>query len=361
MKLIQKYGKKKIYIFSSILAVMCIIIGISTWYIMEQNYKQKVLDSIGITFIEEASIEYGTEKVDYNTFIKEKTGEPEIQLPTEEINTKELGKKQITYVLSKDGYSKTDILEVEIKDTVAPEIIFTSETLELTEGDEFDPESNIESVKDPVDGDIEKSDDEALEKSGYLVKSDVDTTTPSEYKVTITAYDINGNKSEKEYTVTVNEKEEVQQPKQPSNTGNSGGGNTANSGNPSGNPSSNTGESTTPAEPRYRTDISSSYVAQINAYRQQNGYPILPVTAEAQAEANKRAMELVTYYSHDGCGSGFTENIGMGDINYDFFIGWKNSSIHNSTMLDDWYSSFAVSVIEYNGKWYAVTSFRITY
>lgn len=110
----------------------------------------------------------------------------------------------------------------------------------------------------------------------------------------------------------------------------------------------------------YRTDVSNTYVAQINAYRVSNGLPELPVTSEAQNEANKRAVEIVTNYAHNSS-YGFGENIGDGSIGSDFFTAWKNSPIHNSAMLREQNTAFAVSVYECNNYWYAVTSFKMNY
>lgn len=69
-------------------------------------------------------------------------------------------------------------------------------------------------MKDIVDGDIKKSDDKKLTKNGYLIDSNVDTKKAGTYKVKIIAYDVNGNKTEKEYVVTVKEKPEVPIPSQ---------------------------------------------------------------------------------------------------------------------------------------------------
>ena len=93
--------------------------------------------------------------------------------------------------------------------------------LEITEGDKFDPVSNIASVKDPADGNIKKSDDQKLTKNGYIVTSEVDTKkVKNGYKVKVTAYDVNGNKAEKTYTVNVKAKpkEPEQSTAQSSNT-----------------------------------------------------------------------------------------------------------------------------------------------
>lgn len=111
---------------------------------------------------------------------------------------------------------------------------------------------------------------------------------------------------------------------------------------------------------RYRTDIANSYINQINAYRRENGLLELPVTSEAQNEANMRAKQLVDNYSHNAS-YGFGENIGRGSAGVDFFIGWKNSPSHNAAMLREQNTAMAVSVYETGGIWYAVTSFKMNY
>ena len=65
-----------------------------------------------------------------------------------------------------------------------------------------------------IDGEIKKSDDKKLTKNGYLIDSNVDTKKVGSYKVKIIAYDVNGNKTEKEYAVTVKEKPEETKPNQ---------------------------------------------------------------------------------------------------------------------------------------------------
>ena len=98
-----------------------------------------------------------------------------------------------------------------------------------------------------------------------------------------------------------------------------------------------------------------------NEYRQSKGLDALPVTDEAQTEANRRAKEIINDFSHNGSGYGFGENIGDGSIGSDFFTAWKNSPVHNTTMLREENRAIAVSVYEANNKWYAVAVFRMNY
>ena len=72
-------------------------------------------------------------------------------------------------------------------------------------------------MKDPVDGDIKKSEDTKLTKSGYIITSDVNAKKAGSYTVKITAYDVNGNKAESSYKVTVKKKPQEQAPTQNNN------------------------------------------------------------------------------------------------------------------------------------------------
>ena len=197
--LMKKYGKKKVYIVVAIVIVVTIAIGIGGTVAYANNKKQSILNSIYINFVNEPTIEYGTEMVDYEAFILESVGE--VVLPTESIDTKEVGSKELVYKVSKEGYEKEQKVKVEVKDTKAPEITLKEETVSIEVGAEFDPKSNVESVIDPVDGAIEE----------YEVTHNLDNNTAGEYIVTIKAVDKNGNESTKSYTVVVKEKE-VEQP-----------------------------------------------------------------------------------------------------------------------------------------------------
>lgn len=232
MNLIEKFGKKKNFITGGAIIIALIAIGIGIWYTGEQNHKQKMLDALDITFKENVQIEYGETKVDFNSFIKEKKGEPEVTLPTDKVDTKTLGKKEFIYKISKDGYSKEKPLTIEIKDTKAPVITFKEDKVILETGAEFDAKSNIKSVNDPVDGKI-SYEEKTKDNNYYTITGDVDMSAVGDYTVTVKAVDKNNLSSEKKYTVHVNEKTE-EPVVNPSDTDdytpptNNGGGNTSN-------------------------------------------------------------------------------------------------------------------------------------
>lgn len=176
------------------------------------SFKVDVKEEITIEYGEEVSVENLTDQKDIS--IKELKG----------YDAKKIGEQTITVMfMNADGKEAEQEVTLEIKDTKAPEIKFKKEKVEITEGDKFDPASNIESIKDPVDGDIKKSDDKKITKNGYIITSEVDAKkVKNGYKVKITAYDANGNKAEKEYTVNVKTKP-VEKPQastsQPANSG----------------------------------------------------------------------------------------------------------------------------------------------
>lgn len=246
MNLIEKYGKKKVSIFIGATALAVVGLGTGIWYVNEQNHKEEVLATIDLTFKEDAFIEYGLETVDYNEYIKEKIGEPEITLPTNEIDTKTIAKHDVTYKVAKEGYSKDAKLSLEVKDTKAPEILIKEETVTLAYGSEYDIKENIEIVKDPIDGDVPYA-ETAGENNYYIVEGTVDTATSGDYTITIKAMDKNKVESEKAYTIHVNEEEVEETPyQQPTSGGSNYTPPVSNGGGSYTPPSNNGGNTTTP-------------------------------------------------------------------------------------------------------------------
>lgn len=256
-----------------------------------------------------------------------------------------LEKNSETGLIEPDEYTLTikykkqeETFKVIIKDTKAP--IFTKY------------EDKISLIQDSEDVDLTKYFiAEDLSDVILSVEGSFDISKVGEYNLKMIATDKSGNKTKKDFIVEVKEKEKI--PSTPPVSNNSK--NTSDT-----NPSGNSKDVPKIVE-RYRKDISDSYVRQINEYRKSKGLDELPVTTEAQTEADRRSKEIVDNYSHDGSGYGFGENIGDGSIGSDFFTAWKNSPTHNATMLREQNRAIAVSVYEANNKWYAVAVFRMNY
>ena len=149
----------------------------------------------------------------------------------DKIDTSKEGGYTITYTIetidslgnkaTKD-YKKT--FTVTNTDEVAPVIKFNKDTVEITEGDKYDPSENIKSVKDDFDRDIQKADkkpDEAGTAYYIIDSSALDTSKAGEYKVKVTAVDKAGNEATKEFTVKVKEKKEDNSSSNNNNSSNS--------------------------------------------------------------------------------------------------------------------------------------------
>ena len=195
-----------------------------------------------------------------------------------------LKKNSETGLIEPDEYTITikykkqeETFKVIIKDTKAP--IFTKY------------EDKISLIQDSEDVDLTKyfiADD--LSDMILSVEGSFDISKVGEYNLKMIATDKSGNKTKKDFIVEVKEKEKI--PSTPPVSNNSK--NTSNT-----NPSGNSKDVPKIVE-RYRKDISDSYVRQINEYRKSKGLDELPVTTEAQTEADSRAKEIVDNYSHDG-------------------------------------------------------------
>lgn len=247
MKEIKDYlmKRKTICIIGTCIVVMIAIMG---YFYYQNGQKQKTLESMKITFNEITEIEYGTKNYDVEKELVKEVKNAKIKnIP--EIDTMKIGEQTLNFILVKDNLEKDVEYTINIKDTKTPEIKLKNNSIEITVNDKFDIKSNIESVKDPIDGDISYNKD-ALEinkkatdeynklkkedinentkiadrlisdflledkeeknlylKNCYCIESDVDTTKNGKYSVKVIAVDKNGLKATIECKVVVNEKE----------------------------------------------------------------------------------------------------------------------------------------------------------
>ncbi len=171
-----------------------------------------------VTIKDNLEVEYG-DKLDHSLlYDKEQSDEGVTVKEVKNFDAKKTGEQEITVVFGdSDDKTKEETIKVSVKDTKKPVIKLKKEKVEITAGDKFDAASNIESVKDPVDGDLKKSEDKKLTKNGYLITSDVNVKKAGSYTVKVTAYDVNGNKAESSYKVMVKKKLQEQAPTQNNN------------------------------------------------------------------------------------------------------------------------------------------------
>lgn len=249
MEKIKKYFRKRKVICIIGTCTIVIVIASMGYFYYQNEQKQRILNSMYITFNDVQNIEYGTKDYDVQKeLIKEVKNAKIKDIP--KIDTSKIGEQTLQFILTQDGLEKEIEYKINIKDTKAPEIKFKKDSIELTVGDEFDSNSNIESVKDIIDGDIafnekaleinkkatdeynklnvkeikddtkvantllsefviediqDKEEKNLYLKNCYYIDGNVDTNKAAEYTIKVIAIDINGLKVEKEYKVTVKE------------------------------------------------------------------------------------------------------------------------------------------------------------
>ena len=190
--------KKKMILICSIIGI--VIIGVIGYNAYKQYTKQKIFDSIQVTFTDEMSIEYGSDFQGEN-YIQDISG----TLKTlSSLDTYKIGKQEVTYVVTKENLEKEFIREFEVVDTQKPKITLSKENITLDYGSQIDIASYIQSIKDPVDGDIPYSKDKK-DINYYTYTHDIDTKKPGTYKIDIIAVDKNKNQTIKTLKITIKE------------------------------------------------------------------------------------------------------------------------------------------------------------
>ena len=234
---------------------------------------------------------------------------------------------------------------IEIVDTTVPQFKTSPEKIELEINEKDINLSDYFEVED-------------LSEFTLTIEGEYDFQKIGEYSLKIVAKDIHNNINKKDFVLKVYEKQnqKVDSSDKSISTNNNI---KKEENNFSQNDDNQIKEETVVS--KYRKDISDIYVQKINEYRISNGLKELPVTVEAQNEADRRAKELINNYSHTGVGAFFGENIGHGSVGVDFYVAWRNSPPHNATMLREQAVAIASSVYEHNNHWYAVLSVKMEY
>lgn len=254
MKKIKYYiTQRRIYIPCLIIFTFCILLIFYTSY--ENKRKQDIIDSMTITFTNIKNIEYGTKDFDFQKECIKEVKNAKIK-KISSIDTMNIGEQKIKIVLTEKGIDKETQYFINVIDTKSPEVKFKNKSVYVYIGDEFDSKSNIEFVRDIIDGDINEN-DQAIEdnknateeynkikhedikentkiaekplsayliedtkdkeeknlylKNCYYINSDVDTSKQGEYTVHVIAIDKNGLKTSNKYEVIVKAKERQSQ------------------------------------------------------------------------------------------------------------------------------------------------------
>lgn len=194
-KNVKRRMKKSVIISFFGLVIALIFVG----YTSNVLYYKNTYENLDIDFTSVKEIEYGTANYDPMSLVKN-ISDGKITNVTK-VDTSKVGTKKLVFEITKDNVVKKISLKVKVKDSIAPTISLKEENVSINKGDQFDINSNIESVNDVVDGNLPLSDSE--KKTSYIVSSNLDTNVPGEYDVNIKATDSNGNVSESSYKITV--------------------------------------------------------------------------------------------------------------------------------------------------------------
>ena len=186
------------------LSLMILSLGIIVSGYIDHNYY--TYKSIKVFVKENAAIEYGSANYNLSDMIKKVDGE--IVSVKNDIDTTVVGEQEVIVEVKKDSVVKDVPIKVNVVDTVAPTINLKEDTVYITIGDEYDLNSNIESVVDEVDGDIPYNNDVNEDSTYYysISYNPVDICYAGEHEIVVTAKDKSGNIATRSFTYVIKEK-----------------------------------------------------------------------------------------------------------------------------------------------------------
>ena len=192
------YSSNKRLILSMVIVFLSLIIT----YVFEYN---KLYKSIKVSKKEISVIEYGSSHYDIDSLTDMIDGD--VVSIKKNINPNKVGNQKLVVLANKDGVEKEVELNIQVKDTIAPEIKIKEDSISLTLGEDFDILSNIESVYDKVDGDISYQQKEfvnyEVDTNYYTIEGNIDPFISGTYPILIRAVDKYGNESTITYHVIV--------------------------------------------------------------------------------------------------------------------------------------------------------------
>lgn len=215
--------------------VICAFLAIILLGALGTSAAQEALDSatlvensplLGTTSNNPYRIEYGSKESGRTTIAVSDLFAPsvsEVSLESSStLDTTSIGEQLAAITLSNSAGSKEVTVRFLVQDTQIPEVQIKEETVSLSQGDEFDPSSNV-TAKDSVDGVLSQVDSRPEAKrssdgaeryeSGWFMLSytdpsgnavpSIDTSVTGAYRVSAIAYDKNGNCSGDSYFTVV--------------------------------------------------------------------------------------------------------------------------------------------------------------
>lgn len=158
--------------------------------------------SIQIVANKTATIEYGSANYDIEELIKKIEGK--IVSVKKNVDTSIVGEQEMVFEVQKDNIVRDVPVLVSVVDSIAPVIKIDKEKITITKGEAVDLKSNVLSVVDGVDKDIQYSDKELEKGNAYYTLSYFDDLNAvGVHTIIVEAHDRAGNGSSQEFLLEV--------------------------------------------------------------------------------------------------------------------------------------------------------------
>lgn len=181
------------------LKVLICVLFFAILCIAGYSYRNKlVFSSISVSISDDRVVEYGT---DYDAFamLDDVSGSVSV---LKNVDTSIVGEQVLLFQIKKDNVKKHVPVTIEVIDTVLPNIEISESTIYLDSGKDFDINSNIVSVSDNVDGELDYCYDGDV-NGCYTIDSSLNVNVVGSYSVNVKAIDSSNNVSNASYTVVV--------------------------------------------------------------------------------------------------------------------------------------------------------------
>lgn len=180
--------------------VLLILIGYSWIMPYVDKYFVNHNENIQINYMDNTDLAWYSGTVDPIDYVKNANGKVTADPAT--IDTTVLGKVSVVYtVTDSNGNTKQFTRDYNVVDKDLPIITLNSDHVIIAKDQEYDPKTNISSIVDKIDGDLEYSEDAKFQS--YTISTDLDTSVSGDYTVDVSAIDSNGNEATESFTVTV--------------------------------------------------------------------------------------------------------------------------------------------------------------
>lgn len=183
--------------------IMLSLIIMFSCYVYHNYYTYR---TIQVVVKDNAAIEYGSPNYNINDYIKKVEGE--IVSVKNDIDTNVVGEQEVIVEVKKNHIVKDVPIVISVVDTTAPVIQLKEEKVTITQGDDFDLTSNVDSVNDQVDGIISYL-NEVQEDSNFYYHLDYNAeeiNNVGSHEVLVHAMDKYGNVADSSFILEVLEK-----------------------------------------------------------------------------------------------------------------------------------------------------------